>query len=256
MTMRGAAVDDLLAYIFDRRPHALRPMMMEWIISSRRFAQFADTYRDKIRKKLRGAHAWEAVRDVQAELETAYRLLEVRRFEVAYEKYGVGKARCPDLTVTFRSHVVFNVEVTRMRAAPATPSATTSTVQQDLEPASAEADRLAGRLSEVVCAKLGQMPPGMMNLLWVVTDGAIADKLDVAGAMKDLKTRAEGKDATLYARHGFRDTSDFFKRYLQLSGIVLLATGGSLAPPATLWFNSQARHPIPPTIRALLVRQA
>lgn len=223
MTIRGTAVDDLLAYVFDRQPHALRGPLAEWMTSSRRFAQFVETYRDKIRKKLRGAPEREALRDVQAELEAAYWLLQEPRFEVEYEKYGVGKARCPDFTVTYR----------------------TNTVQ-----AASAAQREARRLTELVCAKLGQMQPGVMNLLWIVADGLVVDELDVGEVLKALKVRAEGKDSSLFARHGFRDAPDFFKYYRRLSGIVLRPSGTDARQRPTLWLNNQTQHPIPAVIRA------
>lgn len=251
------ASDDLLAYLFDDKPHALSGAVAGWTTDSRRFAAFVETYRDKIRKKLRGTRDGEGVRDVQAELETAYVLLQERRFTVEYEKYGVGKARCPDFTVTFRANVLFNVEVTRKRASERAPTMTARTPHADLERAPSERERESNRFLDLVCAKLTQMQPGMVNLLWVVVDSREVEQIDVTGAMRQLKARAESRDVSLFTRHGFIDTADFFRHYLRLSGIVVRAIASADANPShALWVNNQAQHPIPAAIRTILEKHS
>ena len=86
--------------------------LLEWLAGSPRFRAFAETHRDKIRKKFRGATDAESLRDVRAELQTARLLLADRRIELAYEAYGSGKGG-PDFTVTFRGARSFNLEVTQ-----------------------------------------------------------------------------------------------------------------------------------------------
>src|SRR5436853_4649654 len=110
-------IDELHTYIFDGRPNALADQFAGWLTTSARFRAFVTVYRDKIRKKIRGARDAEGRRDLQIEFATAYLLLQERYFSVEYEKYGTGKARGPDFTVTFRSRTIFNLEVTRMRGA-------------------------------------------------------------------------------------------------------------------------------------------
>ena len=46
-------IDDLLTYLFDAQPHQFATPMATWLTASRRFTTFVDTFRDKIRKKLR-----------------------------------------------------------------------------------------------------------------------------------------------------------------------------------------------------------
>lgn len=87
--------------------------------TSPRFEQFVETYRDKIRKKIRNTNNnHDAVKPVLAELWVAYLLLQVDQFShVKYEAYGTRK-RSPDLTATHcgsGSETVFNVEVKRIR---------------------------------------------------------------------------------------------------------------------------------------------
>src|SRR5215211_9355886 len=132
--------DELVAYIFIRADDALAPRFALWIASSARFQAFAEQYRDKIRKKVRGTRDQEGLRDLTFELEIAYLLLSERRFAIEYEKGGVGKQRAPDFCVTFKTHTPFNVEVKRFRSSAVGPS--------DEPP---EYNRIAG----TVCQKIG-----------------------------------------------------------------------------------------------------
>src|SRR5215210_362300 len=106
---------DLIPYIFSNTRLPLAVQFAHWVNSSPRFRQFAETYRDKIRRKVRGITEAEGYADLQAELATAYFLVLERRFMVEYEKYGVGKQRGPDFSITYKTHTRFDVEVTRVR---------------------------------------------------------------------------------------------------------------------------------------------
>jgi hypothetical protein len=228
--------DPLVAYLFDEKPHILAEPMARWIESSRRFKEFADTYRDKIRKKIRITHSDSAIQDLAVEIETAYRLLQQKRFTVTYEPYGSQKTRGPDFAVTFKS-MTFNVEVTRIGSSEAAETP----------------EQAALRLTDTVCDKLGQMRPGMINVLAVVMDGRLFSALEIDQAMAQLKGRAEQKDATLFGRYGYLKPADFFKHYLHLSAILLRPTGQPEGtPPATLWLNNQTKHPLPRPVQTKL----
>jgi hypothetical protein len=198
-----------------------------WLIASPRFRTFAETYRDKIRKKARGLRDDEGRHDLTFELAIAERLLEERRFALQYESYGVGQ-RAPDFCVTFRSRVRFNVEVRRMRPLRPTPNA--------------PAD--PGRLIRAVCDKLGQLPPAMINALVLGADGPTSAADALVPAMLRLQDRAAQKDDALFQERGFAGTRDFLRHYQRLSGVLWLA-GAPGAPRASLWRNPQARHPLP-----------
>src|SRR3989441_13063025 len=103
-------IDDLIAYLFGAGHSSLADEVGPWLFASPRFRAFAETYRDKIRKKARGLRDDEAQRDLAFELAIAQRLLGERRFVLEYEPYGVGQ-RAPDFRVTFRGTLRFNVEV-------------------------------------------------------------------------------------------------------------------------------------------------
>ncbi len=231
---------DLLPYIFTNTRLPLAVQFARWAEESPRFRTFAETYRDKIRKKVRGITEAAGYGDLQAELATAYFLVQERRFMVEYEKYGLGKQRGPDFSVTYKTHVRFDVEVTRLRGG--TSGAAT-------EP---------GKIAYALCAKLLQLPPSMINVLvmWV-DDGPYGEGSPTSGpgevltaGLRLLQERAERKDEEFFTRRGFLGTRDFFRYYGRLSAIRLVTPNS--AP--VLWLQPQARHPLPPDLAALLRR--
>ena len=54
---------DLTAYVFEEQPHLLSGELMEGMEASARFTAFVETYRDKIRKKVRATCDPESVLD-------------------------------------------------------------------------------------------------------------------------------------------------------------------------------------------------
>lgn len=215
----------LIAYLFGADSSPLATEVSRWLVASPRFRAFAETYRDKIRKKARGLRDDEGRRDLSFELGIALSLLEERRFALEYESYGVTK-RAPDFRVTFRTHVRFNVEVRRLRPAPTS---------------DANADQ--ARLIRAICDKLGQLPPAMINVLVLGADGASsADAF--ARAMLWLQDRATNKDELVFQQRGFTGARDFLRHYQRLSGALWLV-GEPGAREIDLWRNPWARHPLP-----------
>ncbi len=92
--------DELAQEIFEGRHRTFQGEFTDWLSESRRFRSFAETYASKIRKKLRVANDEDSLLDVRCELETAFRLLQDKKFTLEYEKYGAVEGRGPDLTVT------------------------------------------------------------------------------------------------------------------------------------------------------------
>ena len=235
--------NELLAYLFDRKPHRLSQPLAQWMTASPRFQAFVETYRDKIRKKIRVTKGPDSVLDLQAELATAAWLVQERRFTVEYEKCGASQTRCPDFSVTYTTSFSFNVEVTRMRTSTATGT--------DDAPKGEPGDN--GRVADIVCGKLGQMLANSINMLVIVTETDYLDTLDLPQIMVHLKQRVEGHDPRILGRHGFRDPADFFKPYLRLSAVAVR----DMAPdrPALLWANTEAKQPLPTPIRTILQRK-
>ena len=223
---------ELLTTIFGGETHPLREACASWIMSSRPFRAFLAENAGKIRKKSRLASDEESLRDVRLEMDAAYHLLADRRVALAYERYLADKMRGPDFTVTFKGHIVFNVEVKRLRAP----------LQE-------------GKLGGAICEKLHQMPPSAINVLLVGMDTNAPSELDSAAIIKRLVLRAETKQDSFFSERGFRDARDFLRALQRLSGL-LLRPNWYDAPPSSpiLWLNPQARLPLPDDVRKLLQR--
>src|SRR5437879_4348415 len=91
---------------------------------------------------------------VRAELLVAYLVTADRRFELSFEAYGARRLG-PDLTVTFRTNLRFNLEVTRLRTAGDTGG----------DPASQDPGASVARLANVIAGKLRQLPGDIPNAL-------------------------------------------------------------------------------------------
>ncbi len=219
--------ENLFGYVFDGQPHPLSGELLEWLQASARFTAFVETYRDKIRKKIRLAHNPESALDLRSELEVAYRLLSDRRLAVAYEPYASQGRRSPDFAVTYRANLDFNLEVARMRA----------------EEGGTGTDE---RFLRILLYKLGQMRPGMSNLLVIYAWEGAARALDLERLMQAIKIRAETRDPAFYAINPYEKPADFYKDFLHLSGILLCADG------VQAWANKQARPDLPENVLRLV----
>ena len=102
----------------------------------------------------------------------------------------------------------------------------------------------------VLCDKVGQMPPSIVNLLWLAADGEIADT-DLASAAAALRQLAERKAEDFFMRRGFADSADFLKQYGRLSGIVVRQGGDN-----AVWLNGIARHKAPSEVVTAIERLA
>lgn len=240
-------IHETLNYLFDNNPHVLRVPLTTWMKDTPRFADFVALHQAKIRKKIKSIHTFESSQDLRAELETAYLLLQEKRFTLAYEPYNKEVGRGPDFAVTFRTRLIFNVEVTRMRHSMREPD--------ESEPPLFDPHYEGRRMAHSVSSKLSQMLPGMMNLLVIMADHHRIGELDVGQAMNQLKQRAEQKDPQLFRRHRFRGTADFFKYYQRLSGVLLRNPGSDeTGKSPILWLNNQTKHPLPAPVCTILQR--
>jgi hypothetical protein len=225
-------LEDLLTYLFDGEKPALYNEFEGWLRASRRFKAFAIANRGKIHSKLRTVRDEGGLHDLRAELATAFALLGEERFTLEYEKYAALKGRGPDFTVTFKTHILFNVEVRRLRGV-------------DLDD---DAEARATKLTTVLCDKIGQMPPSTINLLWLVAERDITET-ELKSALTGLLQRAQAKDEAFFVRHGYKNAAEFHRQYRQLSGVILRQ-----ADAAALWLNANARHPVVPELANALRR--
>ena len=207
--------------------------LLQWMDASARFTTFVETYRDKIRKKIRLTNEPESALDLRSELEVAYCLLSDRRLTVAYEPYASAKRRGPDFAVTYRANLVFNIEVARIRVEE------NGTGEIDLP-------RKEERILRILLDKLEQMQPGTPNLLVIHTRQELVRSIDLGRLMQDIKTRVDRKEPSFYAASGYTSPAAFYKDFLHLSGIILWA------PEAQLWVNKQARPALPEKVLHLV----
>ncbi len=222
-----ATLDRLLDSLFESNQNLLYQDLRDWLQTSRRFRAFTQTYHTKIRAKIKNVRDESGMQDLRAELQAAALLLREERFALEYEKYAALKQRGPDFTVTFKTHTPFNVEVRRVR-------------HRELDATAFDAH--IGKLMAVLCEKLGQMPPGIVNLLWLTGEREILPE-DVARAVGTLRQLAEHKENDFFARRGLENAANFNKHVQRLSGTVLYH-----ADTNAVWLNSIARHPTPPEI--------
>jgi hypothetical protein len=104
----------------------------------------------------------------------------------------------------------------------------------------------------VLCSKLGQLLPQCSNLLIVGVEAPHLTHRDLHAAMLRVQKRAEGNDATVVRRHGFRDRADFFQHYQRLSALLMRGTPLQAGEPVVVWVNPQAKYPLPTKVRTVL----
>jgi hypothetical protein len=224
-------VDELVTYVFGDPPTALATGCAGWMSASRRFRGFVETNRDKLRKKVRAARDEAALLDLEAEVATAFRLVQERRFGVTWEPLATAGGRSPDFAVDFTTRLRFYVEVTRPRLGFA------GAGQPGAQQGSA-----AVRLASAVCVKLDQLQPGAINVLVLAGRGVLT--ADVAKAMHDLKRRAAQREEDFFTRRGFPSVRAFVATSHRLSAI--------LPADEDLWLNPEASRPLPSAVRTAL----
>lgn len=254
-TLPLAALQQLLAYLFDERPHDLATPVEYWLTSSKSFASFAQTYQQKIRKKVRTAQDAEEIHNLYCELRTAYLLLQERKFAVEYEPYTKQFGRSPDFGVTYRTNTPFHVEVTRLRASSLVEQLAGQATDgdQDSEDTAAIIRRYEGRrLADTVCGKLGQLLSNTPNILWVWVQSPVMLELEVDHLLLGMKRRAEQRDMEMLARYGFRNPADFIHHYQRLSVMLIQNSYAQAGASPLAWHNKDARYPLPAKVRTTL----
>lgn len=159
-------------------------------------------------------------------------LLQEPQFYLEYESYAARKQPGPDFTVTFKTHIRFNVEVRRIRSG-----------EWSDEPQSR-----VHKLMAVLCDKVRQIPPSVMNVLWLRSDGALSVE-ELGHSTARLRQLAEQKTEDFFTQRGFTSANIFLKQYQQTSAIILQS-----AETTILWLNPLARHPLPSKLANTLQR--
>lgn len=264
---KSTAADQLILGLFDGRPNALSMPIEYWVISSKSFMAFAQTYQQKIRKKISVSRNADETYNLYCELRTAYLLLQEPKFTVAYEPYGKEHGRSADFAVTFRTHTTFHVEVTRLRTSQqeqqfyqqkdnrdkADKNKADKNAEKDKGKDEEKTDLLlrheSRRIADVVCDKFAQSSPSTPNILWIWSESRVMHKLDIGQVMLDLKRRVEQKDASTFARYGFEKPADFIRYYQRVSAILVQSLHTPEPHRSHLWWkNKDARHPLPTAV--------
>jgi hypothetical protein len=233
---------ELILFLFDGKSSALSDALTTWLISSRRFAAFVDSFRDKIRKKIRVIRDPESLLDLQLELETAYLILQKKEFSLNYEPDHAKRiARAPDFAVTYTSSLTFLVEVTRMRG-----ESYETTPPTNINP---KLSALHMRLADTICSKLGQLQPKQPNLLLIALNSSPITQNDLRDMMLHIQGRAERNDPAFLKRYGFRDRADFFAHDQRLSEILVRE---SQTRRLVVWVNPRAKCPLPSRVHTAL----
>lgn len=217
-----SAIDTLLGEIFATRKPAFYDELAEWLRGSRRFREFAHTYRNKLRAKLTNAKHPGSLDDLRAELQTAAILCREQRFTLEYERYAAAKQRGPDFSVVYKGHTTFNVEVRR--------------VQAD-----------SHHLEQLLAEKAKQLPAGMINLLWLAVDGELAESRVQQAAARLLQTAQQTNDSA-FEVPGYGSASAFLKQYQRMSAVMAWQT------QPWLWNSPVARHEMPADLQSHLRR--
>jgi hypothetical protein len=218
--------------------------MAEWLASSRRFTAFVDSFRDKIRKKIRATKDPESLLDLQLELETAYLLLGEKTLNVTYEPdHAKRLVRAPDFAVTYTTSLTFLLEVTRMRG-----EASEKAVPENINPTLSPQ---AIRVADTICSKLGQFQPQRPNILLIGMDALTVTGSDLRAIMLYIQGRAERADPAFFKRYNFRDRADFFASHQRLNEILVR---GPHTGKLVIWVNPRAKHSLPSKVQTILYR--
>jgi hypothetical protein len=97
-----------------------------------------------------------------------------------------------------------------------------------------------------VLAKLRQLPPSIANVLLVVVPGADARLVDVDGALRAVRQRADRKDEAYFEARGLGDSRGFYERFLRLGAVIAWAEAAAGERRTTVWVNRSARIAVPP----------
>ena len=221
---------ELIQFIFEQNSEDHAASCLRGFQACPRFKAFAWEYRNKLRSKIRSSRDPDSLAAVWCEFALAWWLLQERRFEVFYEPFLKDKQKGPDFTVRFKGHVVFNVEVTRVRA-----------VRES-----------STKLAEIVCGKLSLMPVSAINLLVIEIAPALPTDFDLPSLLSDLLKRAEGKEEAYFLRQGFGGSKDFLRYWNRLSGVLVGTENTDADTPRLLWPNLRAIHPLPGDLRRVL----
>lgn len=93
--------------------------------------------------------------------------------------------------------------------------------------------------------KLRQLPPSVPNVVLMAIEGGSVEAIDVAGAARALRARADSRDDAFFGRRGFESARAFYQRYLRLGAVLVFGERTIGDARAAVWTNRSARIAVP-----------
>ena len=113
------------------------------------------------------------------------------------------------------------------------------------------------KFGNAILEKLGQMIPGMVNILVCTSNSSTHEKDDLIDAVRSINQRIRSQDETFFVKEGFRGVDDFLSLIRNLSGVLFRTTWSEEASAVNfLWSNHQAELQIPEAIREYVTRMS
>ena len=233
-------IDELVQSTCGTDDHPLAPLLRQWCSESRPFVAFAEAHASKIRKKVRLASLDDELADLLAELAVAAFLARDRHFSVIYEPHRASGLRGPDFEVVFKTHSSFHVEVTRLRLT---------------DPAGDDLAAATLKLARAVCDKIGQFPPGAMNLLAIVVPPRAASDALAPAAIRLLDSYPQREASPASPELRPEAALAYLRLRQRLSAIAVCSFTADWRPLLVkLWLNRQAKHPLHPDVTKYLLQ--
>lgn len=105
------------------------------------------------------------------------------------------------------------------------------------------------KFGDAISGKLGQMRPGMINVLILSSGSTTHEDVDLNWATESIKQLIDENNDAFFVEKGFQDTQDFVHQFKNLGGVLFRSTWVGEKPPRNLlWCNDLADQPIPELI--------
>ena len=87
---------------------------------------------------------------------------------------------------------------------------------------------------------LGQMRPGMINVLAIATDGGAHDVFDLGKAIASLRALAAQGNESFFINKGFSGVTDFLTQIRRLSGVLFRSAWVEVNYASNILWNNDA----------------
>ena len=109
------------------------------------------------------------------------------------------------------------------------------------------------KFGDIVCEKLGQMLPNMINMLIVGSNSSAHEREDLPRAIDSINDLLLKNDEKFFIQKGFHGRNDFIEQMKNLSAILFRSNWiGGVGDRNLLWLNEQASQKIPEEITEYL----